>query len=279
MKRTFKYIFALLIAAVTFTSCDEDTISNIFGDDDTVSALKEALNIGAKAASEELSKEDGYLNDQTVKIAMPQEANTIFDLISALQKNAAGKAILSALNIDEKLESTMTTLINRAASDAAPKAVDVFSTAIKGMTMTDGKDILFGADNAATTYLHDKTFNGLVEAFNPSITESFSNVKVGEYDVNQAWEAVSKIYNQISDFKATDKGNIAMTALKIADAETYGKVNAIQAVNTNLADYVTGKALEGLFKKVANKELDIRTNAASRTSDLLQRVFGQLDKN
>lgn len=278
MKKTFKLIFTLIFAAISFSSCDEGTISNLLGEDDTVSALKEALNIGAKAASEELGKEDGYLNDASVKIAMPSEANTLFELIGALQKSSAGKAVLSALSIDEKLENTMTTLINRAASDAAPKAVEVFSSTIRNMTVNDGKEILFGANNAATTYLHDNTYSGLVSAFNPSITESFSNVKVGNYDVNQAWEAVTSIYNKISDFKAGSQGKVAMAALQLADKDTYGKVNAIQAVNTNLADYVTGKALDGLFSKVANKELDIRTNAASRTSDLLKRVFGQLDE-
>ena len=66
--------------------------------------------------------------------------------------------------------------------------------------------------------------------------------------------------------------------MKVADKTTYNKIDAIQAVNTNLADYVTGKALDGLFSKVAVKELDIRTNAAARTTDLLKKVFGQLDE-
>lgn len=278
MRKTFKYIFALLISAVTFTSCDEDSINQLFGEGDTVEALKQALSIGAEAASNELGKEDGYLQDSIVRIAMPSEANAVFDVVNALQKNEAGRTILKALDIDKNLESTMTTLINRAAEDAAPKAVNIFSSAIKNMTMTDGKNILFGANNAATTYLHDNTYTGLVRAFNPTITESLGNVKFGGYDANSAWEAVSGIYNKITDYKATSAGNIALGVLKVADSGTYNKINSIQAVNTNLADYVTGKALDGLFTKVAVKELDIRTNAAARTTDLLQKVFGQLDE-
>ncbi|MCQ2219449.1 MAG: DUF4197 domain-containing protein [Paludibacteraceae bacterium] len=278
MRKTFKYIFALLISAVTFTSCDEDSINQLFGEGDTVEALKQALSIGAEAASNELGKEDGYLQDSIVRIAMPSEANAVFDVVNALQKNEAGRTILKALDIDKNLESTMTTLINRAAEDAAPKAVNIFSSAIKNMTMTDGKNILFGANNAATTYLHDNTYTGLVKAFNPTITESLGNVKFGGYDANSAWEAVSGIYNKITDYKATSAGNIALGLLKVADSGTYNKINSIQAVNANLADYVTGKALDGLFTKVAVKELDIRTNAAARTTDLLQKVFGQLDE-
>ncbi|MBP5455430.1 MAG: DUF4197 domain-containing protein [Paludibacteraceae bacterium] len=278
MKKTFKYIFALLFSTITFTSCDEDTINQLLGEGDTVEALKQALSIGAEAASNELGKEDGYLNDSIVRIAMPSEADAVFDVVNALQKNEAGRTILKALDIDEKLESTMTTLINRAAEDAAPKSISIFKSAITGMSIADGKNILFGANNAATTYLHDNTYSGLVNAFNPTITESLGNVRFGGYDANQAWEAVSNIYNKITDYKASSTGKLALAALKVADKTTYNKIDAIQAVNTNLADYVTGKALDGLFSKVAVKELDIRTNAAARTTDLLKKVFGQLDE-
>ena len=61
-------------------------------------------------------------------------------------------------------------------------------------------------------------------------------------------------------------------------SDIYNKVDAIQAVNTDLGEYVTGKALDGLFVKVADKEKGIRTNVAERTSELLQRVFGRLDE-
>ena len=61
------------------------------------------------------------------------------------------------------------------------------------------------------------------------------------------------------------------------NSDLYDKINALESVNTNLGEYVTGKALDGLFLKVADKEADIRTNAASRTSELLKKVFGRLD--
>ena len=56
-------------------------------------------------------------------------------------------------------------------------------------------------------------------------------------------------------------------------------INNVGEVNTDISDYVTGKALDGLFLRVSQKEDDIRTNAAARTSDLLKRVFGRLDEN
>ncbi len=51
----------------------------------------------------------------------------------------------------------------------------------------------------------------------------------------------------------------------------------MKSLEIDLADYVTEKALNGLLYKIANKELDIRTNAASRTTDLLKNIFGKLD--
>ncbi|MEL6273958.1 MAG: DUF4197 family protein, partial [Bacteroidota bacterium] len=64
-----------------------------------------------------------------------------------------------------------------------------------------------------------------------------------------------------------------------SDAVTfYNKIPLIgEEVNSDLDDYVTQRALDGLFKKVAAEELNIRTNISARTSDLLQRVFAQQD--
>ena len=64
---------------------------------------------------------------------------------------------------------------------------------------------------------------------------------------------------------------------KAGKSDLYDKINSIQHVNTNLGEYVTGKALDGLFAKVADKELEIRTDVSARTSALLQNVFGRLD--
>ncbi|MCK9156512.1 MAG: DUF4197 domain-containing protein [Paludibacteraceae bacterium] len=281
MMKTIKSIFITLLLLLCCSSCDEGSVGNLdnlFSNDDTVGALKEALTIGATTASTELGKEGGYLNDSLVRIALPQETNTLFDIIGQLQQSPAGNLLLNAVGISDNLENTMTTLINKAAEDAAPKAVNVFKTAITGITIADGESILFGANNAATTYLQNKTFTGLQSAFNPTITESLSNVSFGGYNANQAWEAVTTQYNKLMNAKESTAGNAAMVALQLADSDSYNKISSMQGLETNLADYVTDKALDGLFSKVANKELDIRTNAAARTSDLLKDVFGRLDK-
>lgn len=52
----------------------------------------------------------------------------------------------------------------------------------------------------------------------------------------------------------------------------------VNAPSLDLDSYVTGKAMDGLFKIVAQQEKQIRQNSVARTSDLLKSVFGALKK-
>ncbi len=128
--RTKKIFLFILLAAFGLISCEEG--SN-WTTDKTVDALKQALEIGAEKAVDIVSKPDGYLNSD-IHIALPDDAQKAFDVISFLNKSGFG-SVLSKVGIDADLESTLTTLINRAAEDAAPQAVNVFTSAITGMTI------------------------------------------------------------------------------------------------------------------------------------------------
>ena len=66
-------------------------------------------------------------------------------------------------------------------------------------------------------------------------------------------------------------------AIKIYN-ELYQKYNAIPLVpklDLKLEDYVTEKALGGLFSVIAEGENKIRQDRAARTTDLLKKVFGK----
>ncbi len=139
--------------------------------------------------------------------------------------------------VDEAIES-----MNRAAEDAANGAKDIFVGAIKAMTIKDAMNILRGEDNAATTYLEKTTRPKLKEKFLPVIEKSLE--KVG----------------------ATKHWNSVFT--------TYNKIPMVKKVNPDLADHVTEKALDGLFKQIAKEELKIRKDPAARVTDLLKKVFG-----
>jgi ribosomal protein S17E len=135
--------------------------------------------------------------------------------------------------------------INRTAEDAVKEATPIFVAAVKNMTFADAKNILMGNDNSATNYLQSSTSSALYEKFNPIIKNSYA--KVG---ADKIWSNIITKYNAIP---------------------------LVNKVNPDLTDYTTNKAMEGVFKMIAVEEKDIRNNLASRTSDLLKRVFAMQD--
>src|SRR5574343_71438 len=137
-------------------------------------------------------------------------------------------------------------VINRAAEDAVKEATPIFVDAVKQMTFTDAKNILMGNESSATTYLQNTTSTALYAKFNPVIKNSFT--KVG---ADKVWKEIITKYNSIP---------------------------LVKKVNPDLTDYTTNKAMEGVFKMIAVEEKDIRTNLASRSSDLLKKVFALQDK-
>ena len=162
-------------------------------------------------------------------------------LPAELQKVDTGLRKIGLGNLaDEGLK-----LLNRAAEDAVKEATPIFVDAIKNMTFTDAKNILLGSDNSATLYLQNSTTQSLYGKFNPVIQNSLA--KVG---ADAAWKNIITKYNAIP---------------------------LTSDVNTDLNDYVTKKALEGVFKMIAVEEKDIRTNLNARTSDLLKKVFALQD--
>jgi hypothetical protein len=131
--------------------------------------------------------------------------------------------------------------MNRAAEDAASGIGTIFVDAITHMTVTDGLKILQGSNTAATQYLQQTTTAALTEKFKPIITASLNKVNAPEY-----WKDVFTNYNRLSATK----------------------------VNPDLVDYVTTKALAGLFYNIGLEEQQIRSNPAAQVTGLLQKVFG-----
>ncbi len=93
--------------------------------------------------------ENGYYGDALVKILLPDEAKIIVDNISKIPGG-------------EKLVEDVILRINRAAEDAAKEVAPIFVNSVTQMTIKDAFEILNGADNAATNYLRNTTYNELV---------------------------------------------------------------------------------------------------------------------
>jgi len=132
--------------------------------------------------------------------------------------------------------------INRAAEDAAKDAKSIFIAAIKAMTVKDAINIVKGEDDAATQYLKRTTTNELKAKFRPVIKASLDKVNATKY-----WTDLIKTYN---------------------------KIPLVEKVNPDLTEYVTDKAIEGLFVMIAKEELKIRKDPVARTTELLKKVFG-----
>ena len=132
--------------------------------------------------------------------------------------------------------------MNRAAEKAAPFAKDIFWDAIREMSIADAHGILTGGDTAATEYFKGTTSDDLTVAFLPVVKESMDEV-----GVTRQYKALIGRYSAIPFMKA--------------DA-------------FDLDQYVTGKALDGLFHVLGEQEKKIRTNPAAQVTDLLKKVFG-----
>ena len=139
--------------------------------------------------------------------------------------------------VDNAIES-----MNRAAEDAANGAKDIFIAVIKELTLKDVMNIINGENDAATRFLEDHTRTRLIEKFKPVIAVSLEKVNATKY-----WNTVFSSYN---------------------------KLPFVKKVNPDLEDYVTNKAIDGLFVQIAKEELEIRKNPVARVTDLLKKVFG-----
>lgn len=146
-----------------------------------------------------------------------------------------------------KLVDDFVVKMNRGAEAAAKEAAPIFVNAIKSMTINDAKNILTGPQNSATQYFEKSTRGQLYQKFYPHIKTAMDKAGAAKL-----WSDVTTRYN---------------------------KIPLTKPVNTDVVDYATNKALDGLFLKVADEEKKIRDNPAARVTDLLKKVFDWAAKN
>ena len=242
----------LIAAILIFENCGQvlNLLQTVYGqvplsEADVISGLKEALMTGARNSADRLSAENGYYGDATIKIFLPADAKVIIDNISKIPGG-------------DKMVQDVILRINRAAEDAAKDAAPIFVNSIKQMNVKDAFNILNGADNAATDYLRKTTYNDLYSLYKPKIQASTEKKIVGGVSTKDSWMALTGKWNSIASSFA-------------------GKMTGLKTVHTDLEDYLTNKALSGMFMKVEQEELKIRKDVTARVSPLLQKVFGSLD--
>ena len=131
--------------------------------------------------------------------------------------------------------------MNRAAEKAAPQALSFFIDAVKEMTIPDAVKILRGDDTAATQFLRSHTYDHIFGTFRPVVSSAMNDV------------GVTRSFKTMMD-KAR-------------------AIPLLKKQSIDLDQYVTTKALDGLFVVVGQEEKKIRKDPAARVTDLLKKVF------
>ena len=133
---------------------------------DASSGVKAALEQGALAAVALLGESGGFLNNPSVRIALPGYLN---DAAQMMKRFGQGKRI-------EELETSL----NRAAEAAVPMGKDLLIGAVQSMSVTDAKNILTGGDTSVTQFFSSKTRAPLGEKFLPVVTQATSQVGLAQ---------------------------------------------------------------------------------------------------
>jgi hypothetical protein len=134
--------------------------------------------------------------------------------------------------------------LNRAAEAAVPEAKQLFVDALRQMSVQDAKGILTGGETAATEYFRRVTAQELAKRFLPIVQRATARV------------GLAQKYNQYARHGV--------------------RVGLVEAEDANLDDYVTRKALDGLYFVVAEEERKIRKDPVGAASGLIRKVFGAL---
>lgn len=152
---------------------------------------------------------------------------------------------LRSLGLNRQVDDAITSM-NRAAENAATEAAPIFLGALRQLSIQDAISLVRGDSSAATKFLERTTRTQLVEKFKPVITQSLEKT-----DATRYWSDVVGLYN---------------------------KIPLVSRINSDLPQYVTDKALDGLFVMIAKEESQIRVNPVARTTDVLKQVFGGIFK-
>ncbi len=151
------------------------------------------------------------------------------------------EAVMRSIGMDGHADELVLRM-NRAAEAAVPEAKTLFVDAVKKMSVQDAKGILTGGDDAATQYFKRTTSEPLVKRFQPIVKKAMQKVKLAEkYD------------------------EIAASGVKLG---------LVKEEDAQLEDYVTRKALDGLFLTIAEEEKKIRRDPAGAASAIIRKVFG-----
>jgi len=163
-------------------------------------------------------------------------------LPSALEK---GEKMMRMAGMGKQADELVTAM-NRAAEAAVPEATALLADAVKSMTVEDAKKILTGGDGSVTAFFKEKTSAQLTEKFLPIVKEQTAKVNLAQ------------MYDQYAGQGA--------------------KLGLVKKEDAQIDNYVTRKALDGLYTMIGEEEKAIRANPVGAVGGLAKKVFGVLGK-
>lgn len=211
-------------------------------------ALRAALKQGVGYAVGILGKENGYFGNAQTKILLPENLKKMEPVI---RKSGA----------DEMVDDLILSM-NNAATEAAPKTVDIFFSVIKKMSISDAQAILKAKGNALSEYFNKSSYTQLELMIKPIVTKMMDKNKVSYY------------YKQVRNTYEKSTSSIPYHEDLLSMGKSFG-LDAY-APPKELDMYVTKKAIDGLFIKISEEEKKIRDNPLVQKSQLIRDVFGSI---
>jgi hypothetical protein len=148
---------------------------------------------------------------------------------------------LQQLGLTNEIDRFTTTL-STASEKAAVNSVPIFISGINNMKFTDAMRVIKGGGTSATDYLRSSVGDSLRRSITPVMQSALD-----EYKLNEQWNNIIKPVQGVV-------GN---------------------RLNLDLANLMAGAVSETMFRKIAEKEKEVRSNATARNTTLLQKVFSR----
>jgi len=150
-RRSLALLLPLTLAAASACALSLADLSN----QDATGGLKAALDKGSSQAVAKLGAENGFLNNEKVRIPLPKILEQARPLLKMTGKG-------------QQLDDLVVQM-NHAAEAAVPMAKPLLVDAVKSMSITDAKNILTGGDTSVTDFFREKTSPKLAVQFLPIV--------------------------------------------------------------------------------------------------------------
>ena len=178
----------------------------------------------------------GSRENMTGAFSKEQVLSTIFP-----QEVSKALNTLNMLGLTTEVDRFTTTL-STAAEKSATASVPIFVKSISNLSFIDAIRIIKNGGTSATDYLRSNAGDTLRRSLAPVMKAT-----IAEYKLNDQWNKIMKPVQAIMGNK----------------------------VNVDLSNLMAGLVAESMFRKIAEKEVQVRSQAAARTTPLLQQVFSR----